>query len=83
MGMGVSALSGLGGYVGLGGKAAVPVGTATVGGEVLLAREGECRLSIHCCNPLNLGRPRRLCLFGRELHQAAVSTMARTTRRTW
>jgi hypothetical protein len=42
MGMGgMSALSGLGGYVGLGGKgAAVPVGTRTVGGEVLLAREG-------------------------------------------
>lgn len=83
MGMGVSALSGLGGYVGLGGKAAVPVGTATVGGEVLLAREGECRLSAHCCIALSPGRPRRLHLFGRELHQAAVSPMARTTRRTW
>jgi hypothetical protein len=82
MGMGVSALSGLGGYVGLGGKAAVPVGTATVGGEVLLAREGECRLYTRY-NPLNLGRPRGLHLFGRELHQAAVSTMARTSRRTW
>lgn len=35
------ALSGLGGYVGLGGKAVIPVGTGTVGGEVLVARDGE------------------------------------------
>lgn len=35
------AFSGLGGYVGLGGKAAVPVGTRTFGGEVLLGRQGE------------------------------------------
>lgn len=35
------AFSGLGGYVGLGGKAAVPVGTRTFGGEVLLGRQGK------------------------------------------
>lgn len=35
------ALSGLGGYVVLGGKAVIPVGTGTVGGEVLVARVGE------------------------------------------
>lgn len=34
------AFSGLGGYVGLGGKAAAPVGTRTFGGEVLLGRQG-------------------------------------------
>ncbi|KAE8540615.1 hypothetical protein D1P53_002978 [Cryptococcus gattii VGV] len=38
-GYGKGALSGLGGYVGLGGKQPTPVGTRTVGGEVLLARE--------------------------------------------
>lgn len=38
--MGMGALTGLGGYVGLGGKAAVPVGTRTVGGEVVIVREG-------------------------------------------
>ncbi|KAK8861657.1 hypothetical protein IAR55_002480 [Kwoniella newhampshirensis] len=37
--MGMGALSGLGGYVGLGAKAGLPVGTKTVGGEVLLARD--------------------------------------------
>lgn len=37
-------MTGLGGYVGLGGKATVPVGTRTVGGEVLLARDGMFRL---------------------------------------
>ena len=35
------ALSGLGGYVGLGAKATLPVGTKTFGGEVLLGRQGE------------------------------------------
>lgn len=39
-GIGVSSLTGLGGYVGLGGKAAIPVGTSTVNGEVLLTRDG-------------------------------------------
>lgn len=39
--MGMGALTGLGGYVGLGGKAAVPVGTRTVGGEVIIVREGK------------------------------------------
>lgn len=34
------AFSGLGGYVGLGGKSALPVGTRTFGGEVLLSRQG-------------------------------------------
>nr|XP_018264809.1 uncharacterized protein I303_02989 [Kwoniella dejecticola CBS 10117]OBR86967.1 hypothetical protein I303_02989 [Kwoniella dejecticola CBS 10117] len=38
--MGMGALSGLGGYVGLGSKSAAPLGTRTVGGEVLLARDG-------------------------------------------
>lgn len=42
MGMGgMSALTGLGGYVGLGGKVAIPVGTSMMGEEVLLARDGE------------------------------------------
>ncbi len=42
MGMGgMSALTGLGGYVGLGGKTVVPVGTSMLGGEVLLAKDGE------------------------------------------
>lgn len=41
MGLGVGgALSGLGGYVGLGAKATLPVGTGTFGGEVLLGRQG-------------------------------------------
>ena len=40
MGMGGMSLTGLGGYVGLGAKAAVPLGTRTVGGEVLLDRGG-------------------------------------------
>lgn len=40
------ALSGLGGYVGLGGKAAVPVGTRTFGGEVLIGRQGENARSV-------------------------------------
>jgi len=39
--MGMGALTGLGGYVGLGGKAVIPAGTRTVGGEVVMAREGE------------------------------------------
>ncbi|OCF75081.1 hypothetical protein I204_03930 [Kwoniella mangroviensis CBS 8886] len=37
--MGMGALTGLGGYVGLGAKSSAPVGTRTVGGEVLLARD--------------------------------------------
>ncbi|WWC68549.1 uncharacterized protein I206_102478 [Kwoniella pini CBS 10737] len=37
--MGMGALTGLGGYVGLGAKSAAPLGTSTVGGEVLLARD--------------------------------------------
>ena len=37
---GMSTLTGLGGYVGLGTKTAVPVGTSTEDGEVLLARDG-------------------------------------------
>jgi hypothetical protein len=42
MGLGVGgALSGLGGYVGLGAKATLPVGTSTFGGEVLLGRQGQ------------------------------------------
>ena len=41
LGMGMGALSGLGGYVGLGGKAAIPLGTRTVGGEVVIVRDGE------------------------------------------
>lgn len=41
LGMGMGAFSGLGGYVGLGSRAAVPVGTRTVGGEVIIAREGR------------------------------------------
>lgn len=40
-GMGVGALTGLGGYVGLGSKAAAPVGCAMAGGEVLLGKDGE------------------------------------------
>lgn len=37
----MSALTGLGGYVGLGGKGpSAPLGVRTVGGEVLVAREG-------------------------------------------
>ena len=40
-GIGVGALTGLGGYVGLGSKAVVPAGASTVGGEVILAREGQ------------------------------------------
>ena len=40
IGGGMSALTGLGGYVGLGAKAAAPLGTRTAGGEVLLARDG-------------------------------------------
>ena len=39
MSKGVSALSGLGGYVGLGGKASSPVGTRTVDGEVLIGHD--------------------------------------------
>jgi hypothetical protein len=39
-GMGVGALTGLGGYVGLGSKAAVPVGCSMTDGEVLLGRDG-------------------------------------------
>jgi hypothetical protein len=35
------ALSGLGGYVGLGARATAPVGTRTFGGEVLIARQGQ------------------------------------------
>ena len=38
-GLGIG-LGGLGGYVGLGGKTAGPVGVSTSNGEVLLAREG-------------------------------------------
>lgn len=42
IGLGVGgALSGLGGYVGLGSKATLPVGTSTYGGEVLLGRQGK------------------------------------------
>lgn len=39
-GMGVGALTGLGGYVGLGSKAAAPVGCSIIDGEVLLGRDG-------------------------------------------
>ncbi|WWC88076.1 uncharacterized protein L201_002980 [Kwoniella dendrophila CBS 6074] len=39
MTMGMGALTGLGGYVGLGTKSAAPLGIRTVGGEVLLARD--------------------------------------------
>lgn len=46
-GMGVGALTGLGGYVGLGGRAAAgPVGCRTVGGEVLVGREGMLTYSV-------------------------------------
>jgi len=42
IGLGVGgAFSGLGGYVGLGTKATLPVGTSTFGGEVLLGRQGQ------------------------------------------
>jgi hypothetical protein len=41
LGMGMGALTGLGGYVGLGGKAVVPAGARTLGGEVILARDGK------------------------------------------
>lgn len=42
MGLGVGgALSGLSGYVGLGAKATMPVGTRTFGGEVLVGRQGQ------------------------------------------
>jgi hypothetical protein len=48
MGLGVGgALSGLGGYVGLGAKATLPVGTRTFGGEVLLGRQGQLRSAHH------------------------------------
>ncbi|WVR03742.1 hypothetical protein IAU60_000737 [Kwoniella sp. DSM 27419] len=51
------AFSGLGGYVGLGGKAAVPLGTRTVGGEVLLARED---LGVFLSSEGNFTRPQSL-----------------------
>ena len=41
MGMGVSALTGLGGYVRLGNRGPLPVGTRTLEGEAVIAREGE------------------------------------------
>jgi hypothetical protein len=78
MGMGVSALSGLGGYVGLGGKAAVPIGTRTVGGEVLLARDGGS-IQIDEAATLTWSRSRSVHLVGRELHPTPVIAMARTT----
>ena len=41
----MGALTGLGGYVGLGGKASIPVGTRTVGGEVAIVRDGMVKIA--------------------------------------
>ncbi|WVQ78836.1 hypothetical protein IAT38_000927 [Cryptococcus sp. DSM 104549] len=57
MAMGKGALSGLGGYVGLGAKAAAPVGTKTVGGEVLLARD---EMGVFYSSEGNFTRPQSL-----------------------
>lgn len=78
LGMGMGAFSGLGGYVGLGSKAAVPVGTRTVGGEVVIAREGQ--FSHRICNTPADSRRRSILLGGRQLHKRRIYTMGQSTR---
>lgn len=74
------ALSGLGGYVGLGGKAVVPVGTRIGGGEVLLARDGELKPA-SCIREVSLMiRSWCLLLARRQFYQKSIPSMAGTTR---
>lgn len=74
MGMGIGALTGLGGYVGLGGKAVVPAGTRTSGSEVVLARDGESHLSSDLTR-----RPRRILLVRGKLYKRPVAAMVWTS----
>lgn len=77
-GYGKGALSGLGGYVGLGAKQPTPAGTHTVPGEVLLAREGA---SFFLAPTLTVCRHRRVLLVRRQLYQTKIHPLAVSARR--
>ena len=59
----------------MGGKTAVPIGTRTFGGEVLLGRQGET-CGMCSFDMADLGRTRRVLFVRGELYAAGIDSMA-------